>query len=108
MNSKQKHITEEEKKEKYIEDVKKPLGCDYDYCLSCYTHARKSCMLRPQAEALYKAGYRKASDVIDEFVAKLKSKEAPKLLTWEYGEGYLDCIKIIDELAAKMRQEVEK
>ena len=60
------------------------------------------------AQDIYKAGYRKASDVIDEFVERLKLKESPKLLTWEYGEGYSDCIKIAEQLAAEMRQEVEK
>lgn len=60
------------------------------------------------AKALYNAGYRKASDVIDEFVERLKAKESPKLLEWEYGEGYLDCIKTAEELADEMRKEVEK
>ena len=60
------------------------------------------------AEIFYNAGYRKASDVIDEFVERLKLKESPKLLTWEYGEGYSDCIKIAEQLADEMRQEVEK
>lgn len=49
-----------------------------------------------------------AEDVIDEFVERLKAKESPKLLTWEYGEGYSDCIKIAEQIVAEMRQEVEK
>ena len=49
-----------------------------------------------------------AEDVIDEFVERLKAKESPKLLTWEYGEGYSDCIKIAEQIVAQMRQEVEK
>ena len=49
-----------------------------------------------------------AEDVIDEFVERLKAKESPKLLTWEYGEGYSDCIKIAAQIVAEMRQEVEK
>lgn len=59
------------------------------------------------AQDIYKAGYRKASDVIDEFVVRLKLKESPKLLTWEYGEGYLDCIKIAEQLADEIRQELK-
>ena len=59
-------------------------------------------------ENLYKAGYRKASEVIDEFAERLKAKESPKLLEWEYGEGYLDCIKKAEELADEMRKEVKK
>lgn len=49
-----------------------------------------------------------AEDVIDEFVERLKAKESPKLLTWEYGEGYSDCIKIAEQIVDEMRQEVEK
>lgn len=49
-----------------------------------------------------------AEDVIDEFVERLKAKESLKLLTWEYGEGYSDCIKIAEQIVAEMRQEVEK
>ena len=60
------------------------------------------------AKALYNAGYRKVDDVVDEFVERLKAKESPKLLAWEYGEGYLDCIKTAEQLADEMRKEVEK
>lgn len=60
------------------------------------------------AEKLYKAGYRKTSEVIDEFVERLKAKESPKLLEWEYGEGYLDCIKTAEKLADEMRKQEEK
>lgn len=56
---------------------------------------------------LYNLGYRKASEVIDEFVERLKAKESPKLLAWEYGEGYLDCIKTAEQLADEIRKEVK-
>lgn len=56
----------------------------------------------------YKEAEHRAEDVIDEFVERLKAKESPKLLTWEYGEGYSDCIKIAERIVAEMRQEVEK
>lgn len=59
------------------------------------------------AEALYAAGYRKQSDVVREFLQRLKEKESPKLLTWEYGEGYLDCLKMAEELAAEFGAEVK-
>ena len=75
---------------------------------SCIHDCTPACGAREYAERCFKAGYRKASDVIDEFVEKLKAKESPKLLMWEYGEGYLDCIKIAEQLAEEMRQEVEK
>lgn len=38
---------------------------------------------------------------VREFLKLLKEKESPKLLMWEYGEGYLDCIKMTEELAAQ-------
>ena len=60
------------------------------------------------AQDIYKAGYRKAIDVIDGFVERLKAKESPKLLEWEYGEGYLDCIKTAEQLADEMRKQEEK
>lgn len=60
------------------------------------------------ADALIAAGYRKQSDTVREFLKLLKEKESPKLLMWEYGEGYLDCIKTAEELAAQYGVEVEK
>lgn len=105
MKTKQEYITEEEKKEKYIEDVKKQLGCSYDCCLSCYTYARKNCTLRPQAEALYAAGYRKASDVIDELVERVKERALQSC------HKIINCYEVtrietvIDDIAVEMRRE---
>lgn len=45
---------------------------------------------------------------VREFLKLLKEKESPKLLMWEYGEGYLDCIKTAEELAARYGVEVEE
>lgn len=45
---------------------------------------------------------------VREFLKLLKEKESPKLLMWEYGEGYLDCIKTAEELAAQYGVEVEE
>lgn len=107
--TRQEHITEEDEKEKYIESIKKPLGCDYDYCLSCYTHARKSCMLRPQAEALYKAGYRKANDVIEEVISSVKSIIKTEQMCKDVFlsvENYEWLWNRLTELADEMRQEV--
>lgn len=53
-------------------------------------------------------GYRKQVDTVREFLKLLKEKESPKLLMWEYGEGYLDCIKTAEELAAEYGVEVEE
>lgn len=57
---------------------------------------------------LVAAGYRKQSDTAREILKLLKEKESPKLLMWEYGEGYLDCIKTAEELAAQYGVEVEE
>ena len=45
---------------------------------------------------------------VREFLKLLKEKESPKLLMWEYGEGYLDCIKTAEKLAAQYGVEVEE
>lgn len=57
---------------------------------------------------MYNQGYRKQSDTVREFLKLLKEKESPKLLMWEYGEGYLDCIKTAEKLAAQYGVEVEE
>lgn len=50
----------------------------------------------------------KQSDTVKEFLKLLKEKESPKPLMWEYGEGYLDCIKMAEEIAAQYGVEVEE
>lgn len=57
---------------------------------------------------IYSAGYRKASEVIDEFVERIKERALQSC------RKIINCYEvtrietIIDELAAEMRQEVEK
>lgn len=79
-------------------------------CTNCnYNDAFGSdCVDERNLMALYAAGYRKQSDVVSEFLQRLKEKESPKLLTWEYGEGYLDCLKMAEKVAAEFGAEVEK
>lgn len=55
----------------------------------------------------YSAGYRKATEVIDEFVERL-NKDWLEVQTKEYGRFYAVSEERIHELAAEMRQEVEK
>ena len=57
---------------------------------------------------MYNQGYRKQSDTAREIIEMLKEKESPKLLMWEYGEGYLDCIKTAEEIAAQYGVEVKE
>lgn len=59
-------------KQKEIEKIKTIMGCDYDYCESCYTHSRKSCSLRPIAERLVDAGYGDVRAAVKEFAESVK------------------------------------
>lgn len=61
-------------KQKEIEKIKTIMGCDYDYCESCYTHSRKSCSLRPIAERLVDAGYGDVRAAVKEFAEKFKTR----------------------------------
>lgn len=101
--------------DKQIEEIEKMA---YSICCMCavseyitdcdkcgYYH---DCLRLAFAKRFYEAGYRKQSDTVREFVQKLKEKESPKCLEWEYGEGYLDCIKIADELAKEYSVKEEK
>lgn len=62
------------------------------------------CDVKEICEKLYKAGYRKASDVIEDFVKKLI--DFPHWL--ENGTVLVIHMEELLELAAEMRQEVEK
>ena len=60
------------------------------------------------AESLYEAGYRKADDVIDEFVERVKERALHSC------HKIINCYEVtrietvIDDIADEMRQEVEK
>lgn len=58
------------------------------------------------SEKLFQQGYRKASDVIDEFVERIKKDEESVKIgnEWEAVVRDID----IEKIAAEMRQEVEK
>ena len=75
-----------------------------DDCENCIQIPCK-CKLVKQSKLLYKAGYRKASDVIDEFVERLKQDEESVKIgnEWKAVVRYVD----IERIAAEMRQEVE-
>lgn len=94
--------------QKQIEKIAKDMCEEYgtDTCAECYGIGE--CANKFIAEQLYTAGYRKQGDTVREFLKLLKEKESPKLLMWEYGEGYLDCIKTAEELAAEYGVEVEE
>lgn len=66
------------------------------------------CKLVKQSKLLYKSGYRKASEVIDEFVERVKERALHSC------REIINCYEVtrietvIDDIAAEMRQEVEK
>lgn len=62
------------------------------------------CGVTEYARELYDAGYRKASDVIDEFVERLKEENEISFRRYGKGIGISTIFRIADE----MRQEVEK
>ena len=76
-----------------------------DDCENCIQIPCK-CKLVKQSKLLYKAGYRKASDVIDEFVERLKQDEESVKIGNEWKAVVRDVD--VERIAAEMRQEVEK
>ena len=76
-----------------------------DDCENCIQIPCK-CKLVKQSKLLYKAGYRKASDVIDEFVERLKQDEE----SVKIGNEWKAVVRYVDNerIAAEMKQEVEK
>lgn len=79
--------------------------------IDCKTCPFKGCMSQRQAKEILDRGYRKASDVIDEFVQKLGLKFAfYEAISYnaDCEEVYHDLFEEIDEIADEMRKEVEK
>lgn len=83
-------------KQKEIEKIKTIMGCDYDYCESCYTHSRKSCSLRPIAERLVDAGYGNVRAAVREFAGVLRDKifQEHSLGTQGYIVGFKEMKKL--------------
>ena len=98
--------TEQEKIEE-IADIKSVLIKTHKRCRSL----QEDYMQDNYAEGIYKAGYRKASDVIDEFVERLEKYIESRNDLWdedrpEFDEEFVNFgIQIV---ADEMRQEVEK
>lgn len=85
-------------KQEQIEEIERTV------LYNCNSHGRgKHCPERI-SKLLYKAGYRKASDVIDEFVERLKEENEISFRRYGKGIGISTIFRIADE----MRQEVEK
>lgn len=78
---------------------------DYDsYCSthtcneSCKIFRQQSCLEHDIAQKLYAAGYRKATDVIDEFVERLKEENEISFRRFGKGIGISSVFKIADEM----------
>lgn len=81
-------------------------------CDGCFERGRV-CSDYKISEKLYKAGYRKADEVIDEFVGKLKKIMEYKDFELDDGSKIYDISvsdfwEDIERIVAEMRQEVEK
>ena len=76
-----------------------------DDCENCIQIPCK-CKLVKQSKLLYKAGYRKATEAIDEFMERLKQDEESVKIGNEWKA--VVCDVDIERIAAEMRQEVEK
>lgn len=91
-----------------VEEMAKILGHNHCYerrCdESCKVFRQKSCLGYDVAEELDKEGYRKASDVIDEFVEKITCR-----LNYDRDSELYDKTKIsliVNKIVEEMRQEV--
>lgn len=98
-------------RQEQIEEMAKCMGeknflCADD-CENCIQIPCK-CKLVKQSKLLYKAGYRKASDVIDEFVKKLKESDIAIYDEQLQKFNLFVSADKINKLADEMRQEVEK
>ena len=80
-------------------------GDSFVDCSNC-KYDRKNCTEMEFAEHFYSAGYRKASDVIEEFVNKMKQFIIENC--WVVDNEVGKIWKRLQIIAAEMRQEVEK
>lgn len=76
--------------------------CHGNHCDTCYM--RERCTVKYHAMKVYSAGYRKANEVIDEFVERLKQDEESVKIGNEWKAVVRDVD--IERIAAEMRQEV--
>ena len=64
-----------------------------------------------EATALYNSGYRKADEVRKEMAKEILQKiieKDHKILAWEYGVGYMDCMQNIKSVISEYGVEVEE
>lgn len=92
-------------KQEQIEEMAK----DIYNCKNCPAYCDASCGCYWEASRYYKKGYRKASDVIDEFVERMKEENETSFRRYGKGIGMHDIFLISDkmkfEIFAETRQE---
>lgn len=97
MKTRQEHI------EEMAKNVKKFITeCFGEHCQCC--GIVEKCYPYYFSKVAYHFGYRKASDVIDEFVERLKEENEISFRRYGKGIGISTIFRVADE----MRQEVEK
>ena len=93
--------TEQEKIEEMAKDNCTVVGVS---CKEC--EHKKFCATIHYSEKFYNKGYRKASDVIDEFVKKIICRLSYDRDSELYGKTKI--VLTLNKVASEMRQEVEK
>ena len=93
---------------KYIEAMAKILCVDYGDCVQCICKSTESdgdgCTTKLDCEKLYNAGYRKASDVIDDVNRSLTTKV---FNSNEIATGYFWAITDVRKLLLKLKKKYE-
>ena len=89
-------------KEKQIEEIK------HVVCAKCDKHGiAKHCPQRI-AQGIYAADYRKADEVIDEFIERVKEENEISLRRYGKGIGISDIFKIADEIKFQLFKQQEE
>ena len=102
-------------KQEQIEEIVKTMCEEYGTAICQHEcEIAGGCANLYLSKKLYEASYRKASDVIDDFVERVKER-LEEFTKQDYEDGvpyyHADCEQIdnvIDDVADEMRQEVEK
>lgn len=99
---------EQEQKQKQIEGMAKEMCEEYGtYICKNECQLCGDCANEYIAENLYAAGYRKQSEVIDEFVERLKEENEISLRRYGKGIGMTAIFKIADEMKFELFKQQE-
>lgn len=109
LNDKQRGDFETKPEQEQIEEIAKTMCEEYGTAICQHEcEIRGDCANLYLSKKLYEAGYRKASDVIDEFAKRIKERALHSC------REIINCYEVtrietvIDDIADEMRQEVEK